>query len=115
MAHSRLSYEDQWHGFSLLFRVLSSLYFAIGEYDKSIQIAEYVKHNMFKRREGANLPVVFDEIADNLEHKGEQYSGEYKKLYRYTYYVADFYGIQDAIDFAKKYYEEKFNSDMKWY
>ena len=115
MAHSRLSYEYQWHGFSLLFRVLSSLYFAIGEYDKSIQIAEYVKHNMFKRREGANLPVVFDEIADNLEHKGEQYSEEYKKLYRYTYYVADFYGIQDVVDFAKKYYEEKFNLDMSWY
>lgn len=115
MEHSRLSYEDQWNGFSFLFRVLSGLYFAIGEYDKSIQIAEYVKHNMFKRREGANLPVVFDEIADNLEHKGKQYSEEYKKLYRYTYYVADFYGNQDIIGFAKKYYEENFDVSIKWY
>ena len=115
MKHSRLSYEDQWHGFSLLFRVLASLYFAIGEYDRAIQISRYVKKNMFKRRDGANLPVVFDEIADNLEHKGEQYSEEYKKLYRYTYYVADFYKIQEAIDFIKKYYNEKFDLDIKWY
>lgn len=115
MEHSSLSYEDQWNGFSLLFRVLASLYFAIGEYDIAIQISEYVKRNMLRRKEGANLPEVLDEIADNLEHKGEQYSQMYKKLYRYTYYVADFYGIQEAIDFVKKYYEEKFELDMSWY
>lgn len=115
MEHSRLSYEDQWNGFSFLFRVLAGLYFAIGEYDRAIQISEYVKKNILKRREGANLASVLDAISDDLEHKGEQYSEEYKKLYRYTYYVADFYGIQDIIGFAKKYYEENFDVSIKWY
>ena len=115
MEHSRLSYEDQWHGFSFLFRVLASLYFSIGEYDRAIQISEYVKKNILRRREGANLATVLDAIADDLEHKGEQYSEEYKKLYRYTYYVADFYGIQDVVGFAKKYYEENFEASIKWY
>lgn len=115
MAHSRLSYEDQWHGFSFLFRVLSGLYFAIGEYDKSIQIAEYVRKKILKRREGANLATVLDSVADDLEHKGEQYSEEYKKLYRHTYYVADFYGIQEIVGFTKKYYEKNFDTSIKWY
>ena len=115
MEHSRLSYKDQWHGFSFLFRVLAGLYFAVGEYDRAIQISEYVKNNILRRREGANLATVLDAIADDLEHKGEQYSYEYKKLYRYTYYVADFYGIQDIIGFAKKYYEDNFDASIKWY
>lgn len=115
MSHSKLKYEDQWNGFSLLFRVLSSLYFAIEEYDISIQIVEYVKRTMLKRRNGANLPVVLDTIADDLEQKGEQYSFEYQKLYRYTYYIADFYSIMDVLPFAKKYYEENFNQNMIWY
>lgn len=115
MAHSRLSYEDQWHGFSFLFRVLSGLYFAIGEYDKSIQIAEYVKRKIIKRREGANLAEVLDEIADNLEHKGKQYSEEYKRLYRYTYYVADLFDIRKIINFSKKYYEDNFDISIIWY
>lgn len=115
MSHSKLDYEDQWHGFSLLFRVLARLYFSSGEYDTSIKISQYVKRVMEKRRTGSNLPVVLDEIADGLEHKGVQYSEEYKKLYRYTYYVADLFGIEDVQSFQKKYYEEKFEPNIKWY
>lgn len=115
MENSKLKYEDQWNGFSILFRVLAGLYFSIGKYDQSIQISEYVKRNMLRRKDGANLYEVLDEIADNFEHKGKQYSEEYKKLYRYTYYVADFYGVREAIIFAKKYYEEKFDLNIRWY
>lgn len=115
MKHSKLGFEQQWNGFSLLFRVLSSLYFAIGEYKTSVKIAKYVKHVDIKRRKGASIPEILDEIADNLEHMGEQYSNEYKKLYRHTYYIADFYGIEKITDFAKKYYEENFDSGITWY
>lgn len=115
MANSKLNYEDQWNGFSLLFRVLASLYFARNEYDIAIQISKYVKRNIIKRREGANIHEVLDELADNLEHKGEQYSYEYKKLYCYTYYVADFYKNEFVASYAKKYYEQKFEPNMKWY
>lgn len=113
MSHSKLDYEDQWNGFSLLFRVLARLYFSSGEYDTSIKISQYVKRVMVKRRTGSNLPVVLDEIADGLEHKGVQYSEEYKKLYRYTYYVADLFTIEDVTPFAKKYYEDKFDCGIK--
>lgn len=115
MKHSNLKYEDQWNGFSILFRVLAGLYFEIGEYDTSIQIAKYVKQTMFRRREGANLPEVLDEIADGLEHKGKRYSEEYRKLYRYTYYIADFFTIEKVIAFAKKYYEDNFDVSIRWY
>ena len=115
MSHSKLDYEDQWNGFSYLFRVLAGLYFKSEEYDTSIKLSRYVKNIMTRRRNGYNLPEVLDEIADGLEHKGEQYSDEYKRLYRYTYYVADFYGISKIIPFAKKYYEDCFDSRMEWY
>lgn len=115
MSHSKLGFEYQWNGFSLVFRVLSGLYFAIGNYDNSIKISEYVKHTIIQRKEASNLPEVLDAIADDWEHKGEQYSEEYKKLYRHTYYVADFFGIKNIKDFGKKYYEEKFDADIVWY
>lgn len=115
MENSRLSYEEQWNGFSFLFRVLGNLYFAIGEYENSMRIANYVKHISIKRRDGASLAGRLDAIADNLEHMGEQFSEEYKKLYRYTYYVADFFKIEKIIDFAKKYYEDNFDKEIVWY
>ena len=115
MSYSKLDYEDQWNGFSLLFRILARLYFVVGEYNVSIKISQYVKHVMMKRRNGGNLPVVLDEIADGLEHKGEQYSEEYKKLYRYTYYVADFCKIERITPYAKHYYENNFEPNIKWY
>lgn len=115
MQHGKVGFEQQWNGFSFVFRVLSCLYFAKGEYETSIKVAEYVKHENIKRREGASIPVILDEIADNLEHMGEQYSQEYQKLYRLTYYTADFFGIEKIIDFGKKYYEEKFDSEIIWY
>lgn len=115
MTHNKLEYEDQWNGFSYLFRVLAGLCFESGEYDTSVKLSRYVKTIMVHRRSGYNIPEVLDEIADGLEHKGEQYSEEYKKLYRYTYYVADFYSVDKAIDFIKKYYEERFEPRIEWY
>lgn len=115
MSHSKLGYENQWNGFSFIFRVLARLYFEKGEYDISIQISKYVKKILMQRREGFNLSEVLDEIADNLEHKGERYSEEYKKLYRYTYYVADFFSIRVIAEVAKRYYEENFEPEMVWY
>lgn len=115
MEHSKVGFKYQWNGFAFLFGVLSNLYFAKGEYETSIKIAEYVMHMDIIRKKGSNLPAGLDAIADNLEHMGEQYSIEYKKLYRYTYYIADFFGIEKVIDFAKKYYEEQFEKEIEWY
>ena len=115
MEHSRLRYEEQWNGFSILFRTLASLYFAVGKYDISVQISEYVKRNIISRRDGVNLPQVLDEIADGLEHTSIEYSEEYKKLYRYTYYVADLFALENITSFARKYYEDRFDAMIRWY
>lgn len=115
MQHSKVGFEQQWNGFGFVFRVLSCLYFASDEYELSIELAEYVKHVEIKRREGSSIPVTLDTIADDLEHMGKRYSEEYKKLYRHTYYIADFFGIEKIIDFAKKYYEEHFDEEIEWY
>lgn len=115
MQHSKVGFEQQWNGFSFLFRVLGGLYFTIGEYEISNQIEKYVKHENIKRRNGSSIAECLDSIADNLEHLGEQYSKEYKILYRYTYYIADFFGIKKIIDFTKTYYETNFDSEFIWY
>lgn len=115
MENSELNYEDQWNGFCFLFSVLAGLYFSIGNYDIAIRLSKYVKKIIVKRKDGFNLPEVLDEIADNLEHKGKQYSDEYQKLYRYTYYIADFFFIGKITEGAKHYYEENFDANIKWY
>ena len=115
MENSKIPLKWQWNGVSFLFRILSGLYFYIGDYGKSIEIATYVKKVMLKKRMGSNLSEVLDEIADDLEHMGIQYSIQYMKLYRYTFYIADFFEIEDVVYFSKKYYEENFEAEMIWY
>lgn len=115
MQNSKVGFEQQWNGFSFLFRVLGGLYFAIGEYEISNKIKKYVKHENIKRRDGSSIAECLDAIADNLEHMGEQYSEEYQKLYRSTYYIADFFGIKKIIDFTKIYYKTNFDSEFIWY
>ena len=83
--------------------------------NKAIKIAKYVQNESVRRREVNSITETLDAVADCLEHLGKQHSEEYKKLYRYTYYVADFFAIDHVIRFAKKYYEENFNSEMVWY
>lgn len=115
MKNSKIKFENQWNGFSFLYRVLSSLYFSLGEYEEAIRVAKYVGHVMVKSGDIANLAYVYDEVAYNLENIGEQYSFEYEKLYRYTYYVADFCEIEIVKRFINDYYELNFNSNIKWY
>ena len=115
MKHSQLEYENQWNGFSFLLRVLASLYFRLGKYDISIHISQYAKSVLLHQKSAANLPEVLDEIADGLEHKGERYSEKYMCLYRYVYYVADFFYIKQIRDGAKHYYEENFENNIEWY
>lgn len=115
MKYSKVRLTDQWNGFSFVLRVLNGLYFEIGEYEMAIRIAKYVKQETVKRRTGDSLPNVLDAIADGLEHLGAQYSEEYKKLYRYTFYVSDLFLIGKIKEPAKQYYEEKFENGMKWY
>lgn len=43
-----------------------------------------------KNNNASTLAETPDAIADNLEHMGEQYSEEYKKLYHQSFYVAVF-------------------------
>ena len=115
MENSKVDFEQQWNGFSFVFRVLSDLYFAVGKYEVSIKIRKYVKRENIRRKDAINIPETLDAIADSLEHLGMQYSNNYKKLYRYTYYIADFYRINKIVDFTKKYYEENFDSQIIWY
>ena len=115
MNHSKVDIKQQWNGFSFLLSELSNLYFAKEEYETSLKIVEYTKRVNMVRRNGSNIPRNLDAIADNLEHIGEQYSDEYQKLYRYTYYIADFFGIDKAKGVIKKYYEENFDNNMIWY
>lgn len=115
MQYSDIGFVQQWNGFSFLLRVLSDLYFSIGKYEISVEIAKYVQHENIKRRKASSLASTLDAIADNLEHMNQQYSEEYKKLYRYTYYISDFFGFQQVIDVAKNYYEKHFDKDINWY
>ncbi len=115
LGQSELDYENQWNGYSFILSVLGNLYFQKKNYEKSKQIYEYIKNIEIKKRNASNLAVSLDAIADDLEHISEGYSEAYKKLYRYTYYIADFYDFQKIKIFAKKYYEEKFTPTFEWY
>lgn len=115
MTNSKVCIEQQWYGVDFALRILSSIYFKIGNYEKSLRISSYVLEMAVKIRAGGNLSPVLDAIADSLEHMGKQYSERYKELYRQTYYVADFFEIESIIPFAKHYYEENFENNYKWY
>lgn len=115
MFNSKVGVRNQWNGFEFLLRILSGLYFANEEYKTSLDIASYVKLETIKMGEGANVSTILDTIADDLEHMGVQYSEMYKKLYRYTYYTADFFGIVEIVEFIKRYYIEKFDNKIIWY
>jgi len=112
--YSKLGLEYQWGGIDFLLRNLAGLYFCVEKYDVAIKIAQYVKQIRIKQRKADSLPHVLDEIGDCLEHIGMQYRNEYEKLYRYTYYVSDFFeiGIKEN---AKKIYEERFDERYNWY
>ena len=69
------------------------MYFSIGNYEKSLEILHYVYRIYIKNKNTSNLANILDAIADDLEHMGERYSEDYKKLYRQAYYVADFSDI----------------------
>jgi len=115
MSNSKVGIENQWNGFEFLFRILCGLYFLNKDYSTSIEIGEYVKRIIYKRKDGSNISALLDSIADDFEHMGEQYSRIYKKLYRYTYYTADFFGIIEVTKFIKQYYEKHFDDNILWY
>lgn len=115
MKNSKVDLEYQWNGFGFLLRNLCGLYFEVGKYETTIKLASYIKHVMIKNCEGANLDLTMDEIADAMEHIGKQYSNEYKKLYRYVYYLADFFTNTKVLELSKKYYENNFDPMMIWY
>lgn len=102
------SIEKQWFGYDFVLRMLSELYFAVGKYAESYDIEKYVFNANIQKREAGNFPTILDSMADDLEHIGVQYSEKYKKLYRQTYYVSDFFGYSKIRDFTKQYYENKF-------
>lgn len=112
---SKVNMKYQWGGFGFLLRVLESLYFKIQKYEIAIRITKYVQNENVRRRNASNIVETLDEMADCYEHMGERYKEECKKLYRYTYYVADFYKLHYAKTYIKKYYEDKFDPEIKWY
>lgn len=112
---SKVDFRYHWNGISSIIYVLSVLYFRKGYYMESIKIGEYIMNIDIKNNDACTLAETLDAIADNLEHMGEQYSEEYKKLYRQSFYVADFYKYDVVKSVAKRYYEENFDSNMIWY
>lgn len=112
---SRVIWEYQWHGIDYVLRMLSDLYFGIEGYEEANSIQMYVLKMNLRQQEAISLPQSLDAIADNYEHIGKQYSKKYKELYRQTYYVADFFQFEKIVTFAKKYYEDNFEKEMKWY
>lgn len=107
--------KNQWSGYEFLLRVLSGLYFHSGNYINTLEIIKFVQNENVKRRDAGNLAETLDGIADAYEHIGKQYSEDYEKLYRYTYYVADFFRKEYIVEFMKKFYEDNFQSNMIWY
>ena len=112
---SPVDIKYQWNGYDFILRILASLYFAVGRYEDDFKITKDVYDINIRTRDSGNLPEMLDAMADDLEHMGERYSQEYKKLYRQTYYIADFYGFSKVKTFTKKYYEENFEKDIVWY
>lgn len=112
MTRSKIGLEYHQNGVVFALSVLSEIFFACGEYKMSNKVLGYVYDIYMKTKMGENLPKILDGIADNLEHLGEEYSQEYKSLYRQTYYIADFYEMQHIKKFIGKYYTERFETDI---
>ncbi len=115
VSQSKTQLEDQWTGVAYMIRVLGNIYFSNQEYDKCIEAQKYVKCREIRSHAGDSLANILDSIADALEHKGRQHKDEYEKLCRQTYYVADFFHINRLKNTIKRYYEENFDSNIKWY
>lgn len=114
MSKSKVDFVYRWGGIEYIKRILGSLYFDLEEFEYSYEIENPILQMAVRKRDSGNLPTILDDLADDLEHIGEQYREEYMKLYRLTYYVCDFYGITHIRDFTKEYYE-KFEEGYKWY
>ena len=111
---SKVTYEYRWAGISFVLRVLSVLYFRVKKYKKSIDVMQYVLRISVKNRDGSNMHVMLDAIADDYENMGKGYSKVYQKLYRQMFYVSDFFGVDSSKEFVIGYYN-KFEKNMKWY
>ena len=115
ISRSKVGFEYQWNGICFALRILGGLYFSANNYEKSLEILNYVYRIYIKNKNTSNLANILDAIADDLEHIGERYSEEYKKLYRQAYYVADFFHIKNVKGIMDNYYKENFDRNMKWY
>ena len=114
VGYGKVSIANQGTGVCFLLKVLSGLYFEIGEYERSTEILDEVFHLIMEIYSPGTIPAILDAYADNLEHNGTQYSDEYQLLYRQSYYVAEFYYNTKVADFMKRYYEESFGT-IEWY
>lgn len=112
---SKVGVEYQWGGVDFGLRELSELYFCAGDYNKSLELLKYVYKINVRKKECGNMPVILDAMADNLEHMGKEYSEQYKMLYRQTYYIAEFFYIDQIKVMAQKYYEDNFDENYVWY
>ena len=112
---SRIVWNYQWRGLDYPMRIWGDLYFGATRYEEANAIEFYVMKKCLGRHEAISLPHALDGIADNYEHMGEQYRDIYKKFYRQTYYAAHFFKFEKEMRFIKKYYEENFDREIKWY
>ena len=115
MSKSKVDLKFHWFGINFVMRVLSEVYFALGNYQKDYDINYQVYKEAIHFCNGGNLPEMLDCMADDLEHMDIQYKSEYEKLYRMSYYIADFFNIQNMKDLMKEYYETNFAPEYQWY
>ena len=91
------------------------MYLEVSDYKLALQVINYVYRITIKCRDGSQLPYAFDSLGDILEHMGRRYSNEYKKIYRQSFYMADFFQITCISSTMKKFYEQHFEPEIIWY
>lgn len=115
LRRSSIDLEFRWNGAGCVIRVLSGLYFDVGNYERSLEMAETDYRMGLETRDAGTLGWALDAIADNLEHMDEKNKSICKKLYQQAVYVNDFFGRYSDSEVIKRYYQEKFDSTEKWY
>lgn len=113
LKRSDIPFEFQWNGISFLLTTLSLVYFQDGQYEKSLEAAQYECQISMKKMQADTIPFSLDAIADDLEHMGGEHGELCDKLYRDAVYISDFFEMN--VIGVKNYYEEAFCPDYKWY
>lgn len=113
MWNSKIGVKYQWNSFDYILRILARLYFRVKDYETGLYVANYIRSEKVRRREADTIVFALNEIANDLYGLGTSNRTKSEKMYRYSYYLADFFelGIKEK---TRIIYEEKFG-EIEWY